>query len=100
LTATGEWPPCFAPNFSFICASAVFVGEDGVPGVHRLGHRTPSAQRRKTLSKQGIATVQATALAPESGPEYDLLNDEFKKSPNRPYEFTKDVWDILYYNKR
>jgi hypothetical protein len=38
-----------------------------------------SAQRRKTLSKQGIATVQATALAPESGPEYDLLNDEFKK---------------------
>ena len=63
-----------------------------------------SAQRRKTLSKQGIATVQATALAPESGPEYDLLNDEFKKpsfgflkhkegfwSPNHPYEFTKDV---------
>ena len=39
-----------------------------------------SAQRRKTQSKQGIATVQATALAPESGPEYDLLNDEKKPS--------------------
>ena len=69
-----------------------------------------SAQRRKTLSKQGIATVQAAALAPESGPEYDLLNDEssfgFLRhkegfwSPNHPYEFTKDVWGILYYNKR
>jgi len=31
-----------------------------------------SAQRRKTLSKQGIATVRATTLVPESGPEYDL----------------------------
>jgi hypothetical protein len=70
-------------------------------------------QRRKTLSKQGIATAQATALAPESGLEYDLLNDEFKKpsfgflkhkegfwSPNHPYEFTKDVWGIRYYNRR
>ena len=38
-----------------------------------------SAQRRKTLSKQGIATVQATGRAPESGPEYDLSTTSSRK---------------------
>jgi len=47
LQLDGNWrvAAVFAPNFSFIGASnAVFVGEDGVPGVHRIRHRTPYFQ--------------------------------------------------------
>ena len=54
-----------------------------------------SAQRRKTLSKQGIATVQATGRAPESGPEYDLLNDEFMKPSFGFLKHKEGFWQTI-----